>query len=245
MFLGHFAMAFAAKAAAPKTSLGTTLLAAQAADLLWPTLLLLGVERARIQEGITKVIPLDLEYYPFSHSLLAAVLLGALIGGVHLLFGSSRVGFGSGESFLRKPVACACALGRNNRRDVRGAVVLGLAVLSHWVLDAVSHRPDMPLAPGIDLRVGLGLWNSVEGTVVTELVLFAAGVGLYLWRTTARDGIGRWALWALLAILGGLFAGNIAGVPPPNMDAVAWAGQALWLFVAWAWWIDRHRDVTR
>ncbi len=215
MFLGHFAMAFAAKAAAPKANLGATVFAAQAADLLWPTLLLLGIERARIQEGITRVMPLDLEYYPFSHSLLSMAALGVLIGGGYWLL----------------------------RRDGRGAVALGLAVLSHWVLDAASHRPDMPLAPGADLRVGLGLWDSVPGTVATELLLLTAGLGLYLWRTSARDGIGQWALWAFVAFLCAGFAGNIAGTQPPDMQTVAIVGQSAWLLVAWAWWIDRHRDV--
>ena len=128
MFLGHFGVAFGAKGAAPKTSLGTLILAALFIDLLWPTFLLLGIERVRIIPGITAVVPLDFEFYPFSHSL-ASVLLWSL-------------GFGFAYRTLK--------------HDDRGAFVLGLAVLSHWFLDAIVHRPDLPLYPiGVKIMIAL------------------------------------------------------------------------------------------
>ena len=119
MFIGHFAVALAAKKAAPKTSLGTLILAAQLPDLLWPIFLLLGVEHARISPGATAVTPLDFTSYPLSHSLLADIGWGLLLAGLYLL----------------------------TRRNLRGGFLLALLVLSHWLLDALSHRPDLPLWP--------------------------------------------------------------------------------------------------
>jgi hypothetical protein len=126
------------------------------------------------------------------------------------------------------------------RRDRRTSLVLGLAVVSHWVLDWLTHRPDLPLAPGAE-RVGLGLWNSFAGTLVVELGLFALGVFLYMRATRARDRIGVWALWSLVVFLVAIYAGNLFGTPPSDAAAIAWVGQAQWLLVAWGYWIDRHR----
>lgn len=212
MFLGHFAIGFAAKRYAPRASLGTLFLAAQFIDLLWPLLVLAGVERVRIAPGITGVTPLDFEHYPWSHSLLMVLVWGVLFAAVYFLI----------------------------RRDRRTSLVLGLAVVSHWVLDWLTHRPDLPLAPGAE-RVGLGLWNSFAGTLVVEVGLFALGVYLYVRATRARDRIGSWALWSLVVFLAAVYAGNLFGAPPPDAMAIAWVGQAQWLLVAWGYWIDRHR----
>jgi len=217
MFVGHFAVGFGAKALAPKTSLGTLFLAAQFLDLLWPTLLLLGVERVRIQPGATRMTPLSFEHYPVSHSLVA-VLAWAL--GFALVYQALR-------------------------RHPRGAMVLGLAVFSHWLLDAVVHRPDLPLYPGGSPLVGLGLWSSVPGTLAVELSLFAFGVWLYVRTTRPADATGRWALWALVAFLTVVYLANVFGEPPPSVAAIAWVGQAQWLLVAWGYWVDRHRTQRR
>ena len=215
MFLGHFGVGFGAKAAAPKTSLGSLFLASQLIDLLWPTLLLVGVERAAIAPGITRVTPLDFTHYPISHSLMAVLLWAALFGLAYQVL----------------------------RRYPRGAVVCGLAVVSHWVLDLLTHRPDLPLVPGTEARVGLGLWDSLPATLLVELGLFALGGALYLRATRALDRTGSVALWVLVGVLLLAYAGNIFGPPPPSMSAVAWVGEAQWLFVAWGYWIDRHRRV--
>lgn len=214
MFIGHFAVGLGAKAVAPRVSLGTLFLAAQFIDLLWPTLLLLGIERVRIDPGATRVTPLDFEHYPVSHSL-AGVLIWALAFAV---------------------------VYQALRRYPRGAMVLGAAVLSHWLLDAVVHRPDLPLYPGSSVLVGLGLWSSLAGTLLVELALFAGGLWLYLRTTQARDATGRWALWGLVAFLGIIYAANLFGTAPPSVDAIAWVGQAQWLLVVWGYWIDRHRE---
>lgn len=214
MFLGHFAVGFGAKQFASRASLGTLFLAAQFIDLLWPTLVLLGVERVRIAPGITAVVPLDFEHYPISHSLFAVVGWALLFGAVYFLI----------------------------RRDRRTSLVLGFAVLSHWLLDWLSHRPDLPLFPG-GARVGLGLWQSLPATLIVELGLFIVGVALYRYATRAADRTGRWALWSLAALLVVIYAGNLFGAPPPDATAIGWVGQAQWLLVAWAYWLDRHRPV--
>jgi len=213
MFLGHFGVGFGAKAAAPRTSLGSLLLASQLIDLLWPTLLLLGLERVAIAPGITRVTPLDFTHYPISHSLAAVLLWAVLFAGIY----------------------------HGLRRYSKGALVCGLAVVSHWVLDLLSHRPDLPLAPGSSLRVGLGLWGSLAGTLLVELAVFAVGVYLYVRTTRASDRTGTVALWALVGLLLVIYAGNILGPPPPSVSAIAWIGQAQWVLVAWGYWIDRHR----
>jgi len=215
MFLGHFGVGFGAKAAAPKTSLGSLILASQLIDLLWPTLLLVDVERAAIAPGITRVTPLDFTHYPISHSLMAVLLWAVLFGLAYQVL----------------------------RRYPRGALVCGIAVVSHWVLDLLVHRPDLPLAPGSEARVGLGLWDSLPATLLVELGFFALGVAVYLRSTRALDRTGTIALWAMVWFLLLVYAGNIVGPPPPSVSALAWVGEAQWLFVAWGYWIDRHRRV--
>jgi hypothetical protein len=217
MFLGHFGVGFGAKAAAPKTSLGTLLLAAQFIDLLLPTLLLLGLEHVVISPGVTRVTPLDFVDYPISHSLMMVLLWGVGFGGVYFLL----------------------------RRYPRGAWVCGLAVISHWLLDVVVHRPDLSLAPGLPYFAGLGLWNSLPLTLIVELGIFAAGVGLYLRTTTASDRVGTFGFWGLIAFLLLIYGGNVFGQPPPSIAAVAWVGQAQWLLIAWGYWIDRHRTAAK
>jgi hypothetical protein len=214
MFIGHFGLALAARRTAPQLSLGTAFLAAQFLDLLWPTLLLLGVETVRIQPGATAVTPLVFLHYPYTHSLLLAGFWGLALG----------------------------ALYAGLRKDLRGAVVVGLLVLSHWVLDALVHEPDLPLAPGLDTVVGLGLWNSRAGTLLAEVPMFAIGVWLYLRGTRARDRIGAFGFGALVLFLAIVYAANLTGPPPPSVDAIAWVGQAQWLLVAWAYWVDGHRE---
>lgn len=215
MFIGHFGAGFAAKRIAPGLSLGTAFLAAQWLDLLWPTLLLLGMESVRIAPGATAVTPLVFDHYPVSHSLLAVVCWALAAGAVYALA----------------------------RHKVRGAVVVGVLVLSHWLLDAVVHVPDLPLAPGTATMVGLGLWQSRAATLAVEVPIFAIGVWLYATSTRAKDNAGRWGLAGLVAFLVLIHIGNMFGEPPPSTAAIAWVGQAQWLLVAWAYWVDAHRMV--
>jgi hypothetical protein len=213
MFIAHFGVGFGAKAAAPRVSLGSLFLAAQFVDLIWPTLLLLGIERVNIVTDGSRNPPLDFVYYPYSHSLLTVV-------GWAILF------------------AIAYFIARRNRI---GAFVLGLAVISHWLLDLVVHYPDLPLYPGQSPLLGLSLWSSPILAMVLELAIFAAGVRLYLRSTRASDATGKWSLWSLVAALLFIQIGNVFGEPPPSATAIAWVGQAQWLLVAWGYWVDRHR----
>jgi membrane-bound metal-dependent hydrolase YbcI (DUF457 family) len=215
MFLGHAAVAFAAKSAAPKTSIGTLLMAAQFIDLLWPVFLLLGLEHVRIDPGNTAMTPLDFYDYPLSHSLLGTVVWALLFGVTYLAV----------------------------RRYRRGAAVLAALVISHWVLDLVTHGPDPPLSPASESGVGLGLWNSVPATVAVEGLLFAGCLALYSRTTRAIDRTGTWSLWGLVTFLVVVYAANTFGPPPPDVNVIAYAGNASWLFVIWGYWIDRHRVV--
>lgn len=215
MFIGHYAVALAAKKAAPKVSLGTALLAAEFLDFVWPVLLLAGAEHFRIAPGVTKVTPLDFHDYPYSHSLVSALGWSALFGGAHYAV----------------------------KRDRRAALVLGTVVFSHWVCDWLVHRPDLPVLPH-GPYAGLGLWNSVAATLLLEGGMFLAGLWLYVRMTQAKDGVGRWGFWSLLAFVVMIYVGNVFGPPPPNERVVAWMGLSQWLMVAWAAWADRHRAVV-
>ena len=218
MFVGHFAVAFGAKRAVPAVSLGALFIACQLADLVWPLLVIAGIERVSVQPGLTVVTPLNFIYYPFSHSLLAAAAWAAA--------------FGAAYAGLR-------------RAPARTGAVLALVVVSHWVLDALTHRPDMPLTMSADsARVGLGLWNSLPGTMAVELLLFAAGLRLYTKTMKPVDRTGRLALWGLVAFLLIIYAANLFGPPPPSGMTAAWSALAMWLLVAWGYWVDRHRAVV-
>jgi len=217
MLLGHYAVALAAKSYAPRTSLGTLVLAAQFPDLIWAVFILVGWERVAIVPGLMAASPFDFVHYPISHSLLTVALWSVVLGGGYFVF----------------------------RRYARGATIIAVAVVSHWLLDALMHRPDLPLWPGSSIKIGFGLWNSIAATVLIELTLFAAGIVIYTRATRPRDRLGTHALMAMLALLLVIFAGGFFVGSPPSEHVVAWAGVGLWLFVPWAAWIDRHREASR
>jgi len=228
MFVGHFAVAFAAKKAAPSISLALLFAAVQFADILWPVLILLGIEHAEIHPGITKVAPLDLQYIPYSHSLVMSLIWSLLFALPYAL------------SFAR---ARTRAL---RRRELKAAVIIAGAVLSHFVLDVVSHRPDMPLSPGSELRVGLGLWNSVGATMFVEGSLWVAGVWLYVRATRSEAKMGSWGLGSMVLLLSASWLMSIFGPPPPGITpAVVSMLLATALILPWAHAIDRARpDAT-
>ena len=217
MFLGHFAAGLAAKKFTPYTSLGTLLLSAQLLDLLWPTLLMAGIEQVRIAPGLTAVTPLDFVYYPWSHSLAMAAVWALLFSTVYAVL----------------------------RRYPRGGIVVLVLVMSHWLLDVVVHRPDLPLLPGGGPVVGFGLWHSVPATVAVELALLALGLYSYARSTEAVDAIGSRALVAFAMALIVIYGASVVGPPPPDERTLAYVGQAQWLLVAWGYWLDRHRVAIR
>ena len=215
MFIGHFALGFAAKRVAPRASLVVLFGAAQLADLLWPVLLAVGLEQVRIDPGNTAFTPLDFVSYPYSHSLLTLVIWGALFAWV-----------------FRAPTR------------PRGALLLAALVVSHWLLDFVTHRPDMPLYPG-SAKFGLDLWASVPATVAIEAVMFIAGVWVYASCTRARDRVGRWGFVGLTALFAVAYVANLASPPPPSVNALIVTdiiGAILTMVLTW--WVDRHREST-
>lgn len=214
MFIGHFAVGFASKRWAPRTSLGLLLLAPLLLDVLWPVFSLLGLERFRITPGGGAFSTLAFDSYPWSHSLLMAVVWGVALAGGYLLLGGER----------------------------RVAAVLWIAVVSHWVLDWITHIPDLPLWPG-GPKAGLGLWASVPGTVVVEVLLLAVGAWIYLGATRAKDRIGKIGPWVYLALLVALYEVSITGPPPPvgAERMVSIVSLAPVLLVPLAGWVDRHR----
>jgi hypothetical protein len=214
MFIGHFAVGFAGKKAAPRVSLAALLLAALFADVLWPVLVGLGIEQVRIVPGATAYTPLEFVSYPWSHSLLMLIVWGVVLALI-------------------------------SRSDVRSGIVIASLVVSHWVLDWITHAPDMPLWPG-GPRYGLGLWNSVYGTMTVEILMFAAGVLIYTTSTRARDKIGGIGWWALVLLLFGFYIfDSLTAAPPPSVLAI-WISAliATAVILLWAGWVDKHRSVN-
>jgi hypothetical protein len=216
MFLGHYGIGLASKKPAKKISLGTLFLAAQWLDLLWPIFLILGIEHVVINPGDTKLTPLDFTDYPFSHSLLFVLIWSVILALAYLLI----------------------------KKNKRNALIVGLLVLSHWVLDLFVHRPDLPLIPG-GPYLGFGLWNIPVLALFLEAAFFIGGVWIYVFVTTPKDKIGSYGFWSLIIILALIYIMNMVGPPPPNSNAIGFSGLGLWLFVIWAYWADRHREVKK
>jgi hypothetical protein len=213
MFIGHFAIGFASKKYAPRTSLALLLAAPLLSDLLWPWFLLFRWERVRIDPGNTRFVPLDLEYFPWSHSLLMCLVWATAFALIYYLVAHYW----------------------------RGAVTIWIGVLSHWVLDWITHRPDMPLYPG-GQRFGLGLWNSVAGTMAVEMAMLVLGVWLYVRATKPLDRVGRYAFVAYVALLFVLYVADYIGSPPSGTSDIIWSAIPFeFIALVWVWWFDRHR----
>jgi membrane-bound metal-dependent hydrolase YbcI (DUF457 family) len=214
MLIGHFGTGLAAKKVAPQPSLGTLMFAAQFIDLIWPILILMGLERVEIDPGNTIVTPLNLVHYPISHSLLAVLVWALIFGGCYYLI----------------------------KRHGKNAFWLGALVVGHWLLDLFTHRPDLPLVPWSETKVGFGLWNSLMGTIIIEGFIFLGGAFLYIKTTQAKNRRGSYGLWVFLGFLIAIYIGGLFGPPPPSAESVAIVGLAQWLLVVWAYWIDRNRE---
>lgn len=213
MFIGHFATGFLTKKESATLSLALMFIAVQFLDLLWPILVLLGIETVEIQEGITKLTPLDFTFYPWSHSLMMSAIWGLLFGGVYYTFTKNR----------------------------KNALILAGLVVSHWVLDLLVHRPDLPLTPFSDLKVGLGLWNYPIAEFIIEFALFFTGIYVYL---KSRPKKKKVAFWSLIGVLTVVQLLNFYGPVPPDTMSVALGANFIWLFVLWAWWIERDKQLT-
>lgn len=213
MFIGHYGVGYAVKKAGKPISLGTLFMAAQWLDLLWPIFILLGIEHVTINPPGSE-IALEFDYYPFSHSLLYVIIWAILFSGFHFLY----------------------------RRNLKHAMLLGLLVISHWVLDLIVHVPDLPIMPaGPD--VGFGLWNYPVTAAILESLIFVAGAYLYFSCTRPKDKTGTYASWGLAAFLVIAYIANLLTPPPPNTKAIGYMGLSMWLLVLWAYWADKHREI--
>jgi hypothetical protein len=213
MFVGHLAAGFVAKRIEPKVSLGTWMLAVMLADLLVFPLLIAGIERFSVEPGVS-VNRMVGRDIAYSHSLLMVAVWAALFAAAY---------------FLR-------------RRYKRGAGLLFLAVLSHWPLDFVSHRPDMPIAPGVQQVYGLGLWNSIPATLVVEGGFWLAAILLYVRATRPKNRVGIYAFWSGVALLTLMWYGNIkTGMDPDPVKAGIGGLIVFSSMVAWAYWMNRLR----
>jgi hypothetical protein len=212
MFVGHLAVAMAAKRTAPEVNLGWLMAGVTALDLIWPVFVLAGLEHVRIVPGATAFTPLVFDAYPWSHSLVMAVVWGVVLA----LLGRWRTAV-----------------------PVSGLLVA--LVVSHWVLDFASHAPDMPLWPGASSpKFGLGLWNSIPLTLIVEGAIWVIGIALYL-RVPGRRTVGAAiALWSFIAVCTLMWASGPWGPVPPSERALGWFGLIGWLIVPWAAAADRR-----
>ncbi len=211
MFVGHLAVALVAKRAAPAVSLGWLVAGVTTVDLVWPLFVLTGLERVAIAPGATAFTPLVFESYPWSHSLAMAPVWG---------------------------IALATAA-RGRRLPLSSAMLIGALAVTHWVLDFVSHEPDLPLWPGPSPRVGLGLWRSVPRTLVVEGAMWLAAISVYVRVRSQQPWRGRLAFWSLVLVTTIVWATGPWSPPPPSAEALGWFALVGWLVVPWAARADR------
>lgn len=212
MLVGHVAVGLVSKRIEPRLSLGTCLLAPLLADLLLFVFVIAGVEQIEFGSGSGAAQFLHAVNIGYSHSLLMGLVWAAVLAGTYYAL-------------------------RHNRR---AASILVAAVLSHWVLDVISHQRDMPLAPGVSTLLGLGLWSSIPATLAIEGGFWIAALVVYA-RMPARR---RWLWWIILSagaiLLTLAWIGNISGPPPPNPRIAPLSSLIFFaLVVAWGYWLNR------
>jgi len=218
MFIGHYAAGLALKSVEKKASLGLLFIAVQFLDYLFFSLAPFGIEKFRLVENYTAVNHYDLYFYPYSHGLLAAVLWSGLVYGLWRYFFSST--------------------GR------RVAVVMALAVLSHWFLDLIVHTPDLPLLGNDSLKVGFGLWHNFAATCIVEISLLIGALVLYLRATVATGSMGKYAMPVFAGVMIVIYGMVITTPFNPDETVTASSVMALAVFTifsAIAFWLDRYR----
>jgi membrane-bound metal-dependent hydrolase YbcI (DUF457 family) len=156
MFVGHYSVAFAVKSERNRIPLWVLFVAVQFLDYIWATFVLLGIEKLRVIKGFTAGSMLDSYYHPYSHSLVAALIWSALAALVYKKFWRARA-----SNFA--------------------ALLVGLAVFSHWILDFIAHPRDLAIYDNT-WKVGLGLWNYRGLEFGLEIALLVGGIIVYLTR---------------------------------------------------------------
>lgn len=215
MFIGHYAPAFAGPKLVKTVPLWVLFLSVQFVDLLWSVFIMLGIERVDVIPGFTEMSPFDLAYMPYTHSLLTSVGWAVLIGGIYGL------------------------LARYDKW--RGALIVGLASLSHWFLDLLVHVPDMPLWPG-GPEVGFGLWNNATVTIGLEVGLVLVGYLVYMTATLANGVWGKISPFVLLGLLGLAEVGNLNTIPPNDPIMIGSAALLAYaVLILAAAWVDHTR----
>lgn len=218
MFVGHLAVALGAKRSAPKVNLAWLVAAVCALDLVWPILVIAGVEQVSVVPGATAFNPLVFDSYPWSHSLAMACVWGAAL---YALARWRHIG----------------------RPDAR---LLFILVLSHWLLDFVSHAPDMPLWPGASSpKLGLGLWNSIPATFAVEGALWLGAIVIYLSGRPLRGSRSKLAFWSFVGVSTLLWAAGPFSPPPPNAAIVGWMALIGWVMIPWAAAADKRAPSGR
>jgi len=196
------------KKISPLPPLAVMFMAVQFLDLLWPIFVLTGIESFKIEEGITKLTPFNFTHYPYSHSLMMSLVWGLLFGLVYFLITKQR----------------------------RNSILMVGLVFSHWILDFITHRPDLQITPYSDYRVGLGLWNYPVIAIILEVGVFLLGVYFYFTSMRPKRRVSFWSLIGLLLVIHIM---NLNAPAPPSAEAVAWSAILVWVFIIWAWWIER------
>jgi membrane-bound metal-dependent hydrolase YbcI (DUF457 family) len=213
MFVGHLAVGLAAKRSLPNVNLGWLIAGVTVLDLVWPIFVLAGIEQVRIVPGATAFTPLVFDSYPWTHSLVMSIVWGVVLA----------------------------AAARAAKVPASASLPLVLLVVSHWVLDFVSHAPDMPLWPGDSPKFGLALWNSLPATFIVEGAIWIAGVALYLQARAGkgeRPGVGFWSFVVVSTVM---WATSPFSPVPPSITAVGWFAMIGWIVIPWAVWADRNR----
>ncbi len=217
MFIGHYAPAAALKPLTPSVPLWHYFVAVQFLDYLWAAFILAGVEQARIVPGIMEASDLDLYFMPYTHSLAAAAFWSAAGAAIYRLI-------------------------LNRGAGLPGAVLIGVAIFSHWLADLIVHAEDLALFPGSDVKLGFGLWSSLALSKGVEIGLLLGGFILYLGGTAAKGAIGKVAPFIVIAALIGIEVYSSTGAPPADIRIFAILALISYtLIAALAAWLDATR----
>ena len=201
MFAGHVGAGLALGRGARGVNPGVFIASALLPDLLLWTFVLVGWESVSI--------PADFAHthrarfvFPWSHGLFAAVAWSALAG-----------------------IVAYWLLRRRGAAGLRAALLIAAAVLSHWLLDALVHVPELPLVGPGSTQVGLGLWRNMPAALGIEAAIVVAGLRLCI----PGSGLPRGRALSLAALCVLLLVFTAAGmtVAPPPPSAPAMAGSSL------------------